>query len=267
MISLTRKRFFRNTTSSTHSAPPSAAADPINSSRVACGPTSWIEIAAAKIPPKIIWPSMPRFQKPMRNARLAPSPTRISGAACTSTPRKFSAVSTPVSSLPNVSGGMPAAARMAMEIASPKISDAPTKAARFHGDRSWRTSRVRRPRPRETEGAGEIKGSTRREKSSMIDHSTADRLAVRRTLEFADDRAPAHHADAIRQAQDLVEILADQHDRSAPFARRDQALMHGGAGAGVEPAARAVCDHDVGLTAEFARDDELLRIAAGQQRG
>src|SRR5437899_3134290 len=210
---------------------------------------------------------MPRFQKPMRNARLAPSPTRISGAACTSTPRRFSAVSTPASSLANVSGGMPAAARMAMEMASPKISDAPTKAACFHGDRSWRTSRVRRPRPREAEGAGEVKGSTRRKKSSMIDHSTADRLAVRRTLEFADDRAPAHHADAVRQAQDLVEILADQHDRRAAFARCDQTLMHGGAGADVEASARAVCDHDVGLAAEFAREDELLRIAAGQERG
>src|SRR5882757_7851108 len=210
---------------------------------------------------------MPRFQKPMRNARLAPSPTRISGAACTSTPRRFWAVNTPASSLANVSGGMPAAARMAMEIASPKISDAPTKAACFHGDKSWRTSRVRRPRPREAAGAGEIKESAWREKSSMIDHSTADRLAVRRTLEFADDRAPAHHADAVRQAQDLVEILADQHDRRAAFARRDQALMHGGAGADVEPAARAMRDHDVGLAAEFARDDELLRIAAGQQRG
>src|SRR5882724_13058453 len=120
---------------------------------------------------------------------------------------------------------MPAAARMAMETASPKTSDEPTKAARFHGDRSWRTSSVSRPRPREAEGAGEIKESAWREKSSMIDHSTADRLAVRRALEFADDGASAHHADAVRQAQDFVEVLADQHDRGTAFARRDQALI------------------------------------------
>src|SRR5437762_8888905 len=209
---------------------------------------------------------MPRFQNPMRNARLAPSPTRISGAACTSTPRRFSAVSTPARSLANVDGGMPAAARMAMEIASPNMSDEPTKAACFHVDRSWRTSRVRRPRPRGTEGAAEIKASARREKSSMVDHSTADGLAIRRAFEFADNGAPAHDADAVRQAQDLVEVLADQHDCRTSFACRDQALMHRRAGADVEPPARTVGDHDFGLAAEFPRDHELLRIAAGEER-
>src|SRR5882724_355115 len=258
MISLTRKRIFRNTGSSTQSAPPSAAAEPISSSRVAGGPTSWIEIAAAKIPPKIIWPSIPRFQKPMRKARLAPSPTRIRGAAWISTPRRFSAVSTAASSLASISGAMPATARIAVEMTSPRISEVPTNAACFHGDRSWRTSSVRRPRPRDAEGAGEVDGPACRKRSSMVDHSTADRLAIRGAPEFADNGAPAHHADAVRQAQDLIEVFADQDDGRTMFARRDQALMDGRAGARVKPAARAVRDHDLRRAAELPRDNQLL---------
>jgi len=49
--------------------------------------------------------------------------------------------------------------RIAMEMASPRISEVPTNAACFHGDRSWRTSSVRRPRPRDAEGAGEVDGA------------------------------------------------------------------------------------------------------------
>src|SRR6266699_1274698 len=203
----------------------------------------------------------------MRKARLAPSPTRIRGAAWISTPRRFSAVSTAASSLASVSGAMPATARMAMEMARPRISEVPTNAACFHGDRSWRTSSVRRPRPRAAEGAGEVNGPAWRERSSMIDHSTADRLAIGGALEFADNGAPAHHADAVRQAQDLIEVFADQDDGRTAFARRDQALMDGRAGARVQPAARAVCDHDLRRAAELPRDDQLLRIAAGQERG
>ena len=48
------------------------------------------------------------------------------------------------------------------------------------------------------------------------------------------------NADAIGQKQDLVEIVADQHDGGAPVARRQQTSMHGGAGADIEAAARTV---------------------------
>src|SRR5881394_2455504 len=213
--------------------------------------------------PKIIWSSMPRFQKPIRNARLAPSPTSTSGAACTSTLRRLSAVRTPASSERSVAGAMPTIARMATDIANPMTSEPPTNAACFHGDRVCRTSSVMRPRPRG--GAdGSVNGlAACPARSSMTDHSTPDGLPVGGPLEFGNHDAFGHDTDAVGQAEDFVEIFADQDDRGAAFARRDQPLVDGRAGPRVQSAARAVRDHHPGLAAEFAGDDEFLGVAAG----
>ena len=96
----------------------------------------------------------------------------------------------------------------------------------------------------------------------MIHHGAANGLAVRRPVEFRDDPAAGHDADTVGEGQHLVEIFADEHHGGAAVARRQQALMHGVAGSRVKAAARAMGDHDGGAAAEFAGDDELLRVAA-----
>src|SRR5258708_24400244 len=89
--------------------------------------------------------------------------------------------------------------------------------------------------------------------SSMVHHGAADGLPVGRPRELRDDPAARHHADAIRQGQDFVEVFADEEHAGAAIARGDEALMHRRAGAGVEPAARAVSHDDRRHSAEFAR--------------
>jgi hypothetical protein len=101
----------------------------------------------------------------------------------------------------------------------------------------------------------------------MIHHGTTDSLAVSWSLEFPDDFAPRHDADTIRQSQHLVEIFADEDDRSAALAGGQQTLMHGIARARIQAAARTVRDHNGRAAAELAGDDQLLGVAAGQQSG
>ncbi len=101
----------------------------------------------------------------------------------------------------------------------------------------------------------------------MIHHGSANRLPIGWPHEFAHNPPPGHHADAIRQAENLVKILADEHNGSTALARSQQALVHSGAGARVEPATWTVRDDDRRLAAEFSRNDELLRVAPREQSG
>src|SRR5258708_1512431 len=157
---------------------------------------------------------------------------------------------------------------MGTDIARPRISEPPTKTACFQGGRFWRTSSVIRPRWREGATDGAVNWLVAWPgRSCMIDHSTPDRLSISRPLEFGDNNTLGHDADAVGQAENLVKVFANQHDGCAAFPRGNQTLMHCRAGPHVQSAARAMRDHHLGLAAEFARDDELLRITPGQQRG
>ena len=85
MISLMPRRSFRSAGIRIQSMPPSAAATSISGRRSGSGPILWMATKVAKIEPKIIWPSMPMFQKRTRKATTALSPTTRSGAVWTST--------------------------------------------------------------------------------------------------------------------------------------------------------------------------------------
>src|SRR5580700_748874 len=100
---------------------------------------------------------------------------------------------------------------------------------------------------------------------SMVHHDPADSLAVGRRLELGGDPAARHDADAIREIEHLIEVIADQQDGGAAGARFQKALVHRRAGAHVETAAWTMRHDDFRVAAEFPRDDQLLRVAAGEQ--
>src|ERR1700730_17168095 len=220
------------------------------------------------MPPNIIWPSSPRFQNPIRKARLAPSPTSTSGAAWTSTARRLSALWDSASSSESVRGAMTAKASTPSESANPITSEPARKPDCFHVDSRWRMSRVRRPKRRRagSDMGGDLSWPAIAPGSSMVHHGAADRLAVGRSLKLGSEPSARHHADAVGQSKNFVEILADEQDTGAPITGSDQTLVDRGAGTGIESAARAMRDHDGRLAAELARNHQLLGITAGQQR-
>ena len=102
--------------------------------------------------------------------------------------------------------------------------------------------------------------------SSMMHHDAADRLPVRRRLKFRGNPATRHDADTIGEIEHLVKVVADQYDCRSAGARFEQPLMHRRAGSNVETPAWTVRNDDFGITGEFARNDQLLRVAAGKER-
>src|ERR1700753_2280796 len=229
-----------------------------------------MDTAVAAIPPTTIWPSSPRFQNPMRNARPALRPTRISGAARTNTDRRLSALNTPASSLARSSGAMPARSRMTTEMMSPIAREPARIQACFHGEMVWRMSSVKRPMPRRGGGFGRCddgSSPTIIATSCMIHHRATNILTISGPLEFSNDPPPRHDPDPIGEGEDFIEVFADEHDRSAAVAGGQQPLMHGGTGPHIKPAAWTVRNHYRRLSAEFAGDYELLGVPARQQRG
>src|SRR5258708_5922413 len=228
-----------------------------------------MDTAVAAMPPKIIWPSRPRFQNPMRNARPAPSPTRISGAARTNTARRLSALNTPASSLARSSGAMPARSRIATEMTSPIASEPARMPACFHGEMVWRMSSVKRPMPRRGDGfgAGDGGGSslTIVTTSCMLHHCAANLLTVSGPVEFGDDPPPCHDPDPIGEGKNFVEVFADEHYCSSTVAGGQQPLMHRGTGPHIKPTAWAVSYDHPRLTTEFAGDHPFLGIAPREQ--
>src|ERR1700722_10425115 len=99
----------------------------------------------------------------------------------------------------------------------------------------------------------------------MAHHGTADRLAIRRSVEFGDNLAGGHHADSIGQAEHLIEILADKNDSHAIVTSREQTPMNRGARAYVQPSARAMHDDDRRFATELPLHHQLLRVSTGQQ--
>ena len=98
----------------------------------------------------------------------------------------------------------------------------------------------------------------------MVHHDTADGLAIGRGCELGGDAAAGHDADAIGEIEHFVEVVTDQQDGGAARARFQKSLVHGGAGAHVETATWAVRDNDLRVAGEFAGDDQLLCVAAGE---
>ena len=89
------------------------------------GPLMRHETAVAPMPPKIICPSIPKFQKRTRNAADPANPTRISGAPWNRTDFKFeesNKVAT-TSSFMRFAAGTPARTRTAPERTRPKAID------------------------------------------------------------------------------------------------------------------------------------------------
>src|SRR5689334_2786068 len=98
----------------------------------------------------------------------------------------------------------------------------------------------------------------------MVHHDSPDGLPVRWGREFGGNAAAGHDADPVREIEDFVEVIADQHDRGAGGARVEQTVLHRSAGAHIETAAWTVRDDHLGLTAELAGDYQLLCVAAGE---
>ena len=69
----------------------------------------------------------------------------------------------------------------------------------------------------------------------MMYHGAPDRLSVCWCREFCGDAASGHDADAIGKAEDLVEIVAHQHNGGPASPRLQQPLMDGSTGANVRP--------------------------------
>src|ERR1700730_9999491 len=101
----------------------------------------------------------------------------------------------------------------------------------------------------------------------MMHHHPAYGLPVGRRFELGCDPAARYDADTIRQIEHVVEVIADHHNSRSTGAGLEEPLVHRRTGANVEAAAWAVRDDDSRGAAEFAGDDELLRIAAGEKRG
>ena len=160
---------------------------------------------------------------------------------------------------------------MTAEMNMPIRIEQATATTCFQAGISSRTSRIMRPNGRRPLAGTAIGGAPSGDKatswSDMIHHGASNSVAISRSVEFGHDTAARHHADAIGDAEHLVEILANQHHRRASVAGRDKPGVHGGAGPNVEPAGRAVGDNDRRREAEFARQNKLLGVAAGQCSG
>src|SRR5579872_5898949 len=97
---------------------------------------------------------------------------------------------------------------------------------------------------------------------SMVDHGAPDCLAVGRCLKLGRDPAPRHNADTIGETENFIEVVADQQDGGAAGARLEKSLMDRRASAHVQAAAGAMRHDDLRISSEFARENQLLRVAA-----
>ena len=96
----------------------------------------------------------------------------------------------------------------------------------------------------------------------MVHHSVSDLLPVRGSLELGNDAPAGHHTNPVGQAQNLVEVVADQQDGCTGVARAQQPLVNRSARTDVETAARTMSDDDARDFRQFARQHEFLGIAA-----
>src|ERR1700691_1066670 len=107
----------------------------------------------------------------------------------------------------------------------------------FQAGISSRTSKIMRPNGQRPLPRAATRGTASGDKaaswSDMIHHGASNGVAIGGSVEFGDDTAARHDADAVGNAEHLVEVLADEHHRRAPVAGRDKPRVHGRAGAHV----------------------------------
>ena len=77
--------------------------------------------------------------------------------------------------------------------------------------------------------------------------------------------APMHHRDPVGQAQQLVQVFGDQHDRGAAPPRVEQAGVHEGDRTHVEPPGRLVGQQQPRRQLQHAAEQQLLDVPARQQ--
>ena len=96
-------------------------------------------------------------------------------------------------------------------------------------------------------------------------HAAADLVPGRvRLCEFAGDLSPENRQDAVRKAEDLVQVRADEQDGAAGVALLHDLTVDEVGGADVH-AARGLRDHHrFRAEGELAGDDHLLHVAAGE---
>ena len=82
--------------------------------------------------------------------------------------------------------------------------------------------------------------------------------------QLAGDPAVLHHVDAIREAEDLRQLGADEHDPQPLVGEIINQAVDFGLGADVNAARRLVEDQDFRLRSQPARQDDLLLVAAGK---
>src|ERR1700761_1715590 len=169
-------------------------------------------------------------------------------------------------------GFTPAAIKSAAEMPSPTTSAPARISACNQGHICCRSSRLsllsRHPLPAPFVSSGcaapEEAPAPATVLLSMMHHDAADGLAIGRCRKLCSDTATSHHADTIGEIEHLVEVIADQYDGHAVGACFEQSFLHGRTRANVEATAWTMRDDDLRVAGEFASDDELLRVAAGE---
>src|SRR4051794_27423867 len=100
----------------------------------------------------------------------------------------------------------------------------------------------------------------------MARHPAAERLAVGVLApDDAHDLAVMNDGDAVRVAEEIVELFGDPDD-TGPFGRLPKHFAINGLGRQhVEPHCRIAGDHQIDFAGQLARDDELLQVAAREE--
>ena len=77
--------------------------------------------------------------------------------------------------------------------------------------------------------------------------------------------AAMHDGDPVGKAQQLVQVLGDQHDPGTAAARVEQAAMDERHRTDVEPAGRLIGQDQARVELQHAAEQQLLDVAAGEQ--
>src|ERR1700674_2224332 len=178
------------------------------------------------------------LKRPARNAIATPRPAKRSGVACTS-----------VSATPCAEP-------------RPPCSNAPYAANGF--DRN--TSMIAAPAMSASSVA--IAGPRMRRSHSRTGGDASHQPPKRGIVcafgrDLADDRALAHHDDAVRERAYLVEVVRYQHDARAGVAHRAQPLIDRQGRADVHTPCRSEDEHHFRVSAQCATDNQLWLVASG----
>src|SRR5688572_23041203 len=272
MISLTPRRALRMPGMKAQAAPATAPAIIIAGiTTMAGGPAGRIgasTMALAPQAPSRNCPSAPILQSRILKARAHASPVRIRGVALTSVSDR-----TPMS--PNAASKMWTYAR---------TGSPPTK-ARITAPMIRATATAAKVRTACSQRGAVSRGSSRmitaapspdcrravRRRSGAFDafaahHVQSDRFDVggARALDRGRHLALVHDEDAVRQREQLLELLGDQQDRRPLLAKVEQELVDPLDGADIQAARRLDRDQQARRRIDLAGQDEPLQVAARQ---